>query len=78
MRANGDSSAAQPAFRIAKAVYVRQLVDTATELPAPVEGAPVGAMLPSMLSKPSPQLRKAQGQHRTMLQASIRVPPRPM
>ena len=72
MRANGNSSMAQPAVRVAKAVYVRQLVDRATELPASLGEAAVGAMPPSMLSKPTPHLRKAQDQHRAMLQASIK------
>ena len=72
MRANGNSSMAQPAVNVAKAVYVRQLMDMSTELPASFGEAAIGAMLPSMLSKPSPHLRKAQEQHRAMLQASIK------
>ena len=72
MRADGNSSMAQPAVKVAKAVYVRQLVDMATELPATFGGAAAGATPPSMLSKPTPHLRKAQDQHRAMLQASTK------
>ena len=61
---------AQPAVRVAKAVYVRQLVNAATKLPASFGGADLGKMSPGMLGKPSPQLRKAQDHHRAMLQAS--------
>ena len=78
MSANGNSSVAQPAVKIAKAVYVRQVVDTAAGMPASFGGAAAGAILPSMLSKPSQQLQKAQDQHRAMLQASIKHFPQVM
>ena len=69
---NGNSSAAAPPVKAAKEVYIRQPIDAATKMPAQLRSsAQAGSISSSMLSRPaSAQSRKAQDQHRSMLQVS--------